>query len=105
MLFPSAREYYQIDAALNVFQRHEAHRLARFGGMRPYSCDDACHAHLITRVSLRQLTGKVCHYLCERVHHRAERMIRDIQADEFFLPFQHLASVYFGGKARQGDLV
>ena len=73
--------------------------------MRAHACDDARHAHLLTRRGFGQLPREVRHHLGQRIHHRAERVIGDVQADQLALPFQDLAPVGFQGALGEGDLV
>ena len=85
---PRCGEDHQLDVPTHIFDGDEAHVLARLGHVRPHTCDDPRHAHLLTRRGFGQLPREVRHHLGEGIHYRAERVVGDVQADQLALPFR-----------------
>ena len=72
--------------------------------MRAQAGNQAGDAHFFVMACFGQLAGEVADRLVQVGHHRAERVVRNIQADQLALPVEHLALAEFGRHCGQGDL-
>ena len=79
---------------MNVFHLREAHGLAGFGGVGTHAGDETRHADFFFVMAFAELTGKIADDLGERGLIFVERMVGDIQPDQFALPVEHLALIH-----------
>ena len=94
VLLPGTGKQDQVDHALNIFDGHEAHRLAGLSLVRTDAVNQAGHAHFLLVLRFGQLTGEIADDLGELFLIGRERMIREIQADQIPFPVEHLALVH-----------
>src|SRR5688572_18389957 len=93
-LLPCAREEDELDVSLNILERNKTHWLIGLGHVRTHSRDQTRDAYLLFVLCLTKLTREVADDLRKDLLVRCERMVRDVKADEFALPIQHLAFIY-----------
>ncbi len=102
-LVPGAGEDDQLDGALDVFDGDKSHGLAGLGLVVADAGDQAGHAYRIVGVGITQLAGVVGDHVGQLVHHGAQRVIGDVQADQLALPVEHIAAADFVLDLGQGD--
>ena len=94
VLLPGAGEEQEFDAALDVFDGDEAHRLVGFGRVRAHGGDEARDANFFFMRGFAKLTGEITDDLRQSGLIFIERMIGDVKPDELALPVEHLALVH-----------
>ena len=105
VFLPGSWKNHQIDAAVHIFEGDKTHGLALFGGMRPDAGDQTSHAHLLLVIGLDQFCGVMGNVLIDGIHHRAERMIGDIQTYQLALPIELFAARDLGIEGGKFDIL
>ncbi|MPM71106.1 hypothetical protein SDC9_118069 [bioreactor metagenome] len=87
---PDLGEDHQFHRPLQVFNGHEGHRLAGFGGEGAHLGDQAGNGDGFFVGSFSQLAGEMSYFTTQSIQIWAERMVGHIQSHQLFFPFQLL---------------
>ncbi len=92
---PGAGEHDQVDNALRVFDGDEGHHLALLRGEAAKTLHQAGDANFLVTVYDGKLAGEMCDHRGEFGHHRIERVIGHVKADQLAFPVEPFAAKGF----------